>query len=73
MRVAGESRPHASPPGTACVMDRYRCKWCGYIYDPTKGEAARTTAPGTAFEDLPGDWCCPECRAPLADFEKVEV
>jgi len=52
-------------------VDKYRCKWCGYVYDPAVGEAQRATAPGTPFEDLPGDWCCPDCRAPLADFERV--
>ena len=43
-------------------MTRYRCRWCGYVYDPAKGEAQRNTPPGTAFEDLPEDWCCPACR-----------
>ena len=53
-------------------MTRYRCRWCGYVYDPAKGEAQRNTPPGTAFEDLPDDWCCPDCRAPKADFDPVE-
>ena len=52
-------------------MTRYRCRWCGYVYDPAKGEAQRDTPPGTAFEDLPEDWCCPDCRAPKADFDPV--
>jgi len=53
-------------------MDKYRCNLCGYVYDPALGEAARETAPGTAFDELPDDWRCPDCRAPLADFALVE-
>ena len=53
-------------------MTRYRCRWCGYVYDPTEGEAQRETPPGTPFEELPGDWCCPDCRAPKADFDPLE-
>jgi rubredoxin-NAD+ reductase len=67
-------RPVPGAPVAAGQMgqtDKYRCKWCGYVYDPAKGEAARGTAPGTRFEDLPDDWCCPDCRAPLADFERI--
>ena len=52
-------------------MTRYRCRWCGYVYDPALGEAQRDTPPGTPFEDLPGDWCCPDCRAPTSDFDPV--
>jgi rubredoxin len=52
-------------------VDKYRCKWCGYVYDPAQGEAGRATAPGTPFKDLPAGWCCPDCRAPLADFERL--
>ena len=53
-------------------VTRYQCRWCGYIYDPAKGEAQRETPPGTPFGDLPGDWCCPDCRAPKADFDPLE-
>ena len=53
-------------------MTRYRCRWCGYVYDPAKGEAQRKTPPGTPFEALPDDWCCPDCRAPKADFDPVQ-
>ena len=53
-------------------MTRYQCRWCGYVYDPAKGEAQRETPPDTPFEALPDDWCCPDCRAPKADFDPVE-
>ncbi len=44
-------------------MKRYKCKVCGYIYDPEVGEPRRETKPGTSFEDLPDDWHCPQCGA----------
>ena len=53
-------------------VTRYRCRWCGYVYDPAKGEAQRETPAGTPFEDLPDGWCCPDCRAPKADFDPVQ-
>ena len=34
---------------------------CGYWYDPSIGDPENGVAPGTAFEDLPEDWICPEC------------
>ena len=54
------------------AMTRHRCRWCGYVYDPARGEAQRGTPPGTAFEDLPADWSCPDCRAPKSDFDPEE-
>ena len=41
---------------------KYVCSVCGYVYDPAEGDPKRGIAPGTAFEDLPGDWTCPRCR-----------
>jgi len=52
-------------------MTKYRCTVCGYIYDPEIGDQPRAK-PGTAFEDLPGDWVCPVCGAPKDMFEKIE-
>jgi len=42
---------------------KYSCSACGYIYDED--------LEGTAFEDLPEDWTCPECGAPKEAFEEV--
>jgi rubredoxin len=38
------------------------------IYDPAAGDPDGGVAPGTAFEDIPGDWFCPVCGARKADF-----
>lgn len=50
-------------------MSKYECV-CGYIYDPAKGEG--DIPPGTAFEDLPEDYVCPECGLGKDAFTKME-
>ncbi len=44
---------------------------CGYIYDPAVGDPSDGVAPGTAFEDLPDDWLCPDCGADNDQFEPL--
>ena len=53
-------------------MEKYICDVCGYAYDPAKGDPDNGIAPGTAFEDLPADWACPECGAPKDCFSKAD-
>jgi Rubredoxin len=50
-------------------MKKYVCKVCGYEYDPAVGDPDSGIAPGTAFEDIPGDWVCPVCGVEKSDFE----
>ena len=50
---------------------RYRCTVCGHIYDPAEGDPDGIP-PGTAFEDIPADWSCPDCGATKADFELID-
>lgn len=53
-------------------MDLYECTICGYVYNPRQGDPDFDIEPGTAFEDLPEDWECPECGASLDAFELYE-
>lgn len=53
-------------------MKKYRCVICGYIYDPEEGDPDSDIAAGTAFEDLPEDWCCPVCQSSKDSFVPVE-
>jgi len=53
-------------------MKKYKCLMCGYIYDPALGDPDNGVEAGTAFEDLPGDWVCPDCGAGKDEFEPVE-
>lgn len=51
---------------------RYRCVICEHIYDPAEGDPQGGIKPGTAFEDIPEDWVCPDCGATKADFEPID-
>ncbi|NLU37145.1 MAG: rubredoxin [Clostridiales bacterium] len=53
-------------------MKKYECTVCGYIYDPEAGDPEAGIAPGTAFEDLPDDWVCPECGVEKDLFEPLD-
>ncbi|ARC90579.1 [NiFe]-hydrogenase assembly chaperone HybE [Rhodovulum sp. MB263] len=44
------------------------CKICWTVYDPALGDEFRQILPGTPFAALPGDWTCPTCDAPAAQF-----
>lgn len=53
-------------------MKKYKCNVCGYIYDPAIGDVEHGIKIGTAFEDIPDDWVCPECGVDKTNFEPVE-
>ena len=61
-----EKKTEAAGPGS------FRCKLCGYIYDPAKGDPDSGIKPGTPFADLPEDWVCPLCGAAKSQFERVK-
>lgn len=52
------------------IMERYVCDVCEYVYDPAEGDPTQGIAPGTAFEDLPEDWLCPDCGVGKENFSK---
>lgn len=52
-------------------MKKWECTVCGYVYDPAVGDGDNGIAPGTAFEDLPDDWVCPECGAGKDMFQPI--
>jgi rubredoxin/flavin reductase (DIM6/NTAB) family NADH-FMN oxidoreductase RutF len=61
-----------APPKEAPVkMAKYKCKVCGYIYDPAQGDPDGGIKPGTAFEAIPDSWVCPVCGAAKSEFEKM--
>lgn len=53
-------------------MKKYKCLICGYVYDPAVGDPDNGVKAGTAFEDLPSDWVCPECGAGKDEFKALE-
>ncbi|MFT4263184.1 MAG: fatty acid desaturase [Nocardioides sp.] len=38
-----------------------RCPGCGYVYEVAEGNELEGFAAGTAWRDIPDDWCCPDC------------
>ncbi len=40
---------------------RYKCRICGYVYSPLRGEPHNGIPAGTPFEDLPDTYLCPVC------------
>jgi len=38
-----------------------RCPGCGYTYEVAVGNELEGFAVGTAWKDIPDDWCCPDC------------
>jgi rubredoxin len=51
---------------------KYKCTGCEYVYDPVKGDIANGVQPGTAFQDIPDTWVCPDCGLGKDAFEPVE-
>lgn len=58
--------------GAVSEMAKYKCKVCGYIYDPAQGDPDGGIKAGTAFEAIPDSWVCPVCGAAKSEFEKLD-
>ncbi len=43
------------------VVTRYKCRLCGYVYSPLRGEPHNGIPAGTEFDDLPDTYVCPLC------------
>ena len=53
-------------------MKKYECQVCGYIHDPQIADEENGIVAGTAFEDLPENWICPDCGVGKEEFEAIE-
>lgn len=51
----------------------WQCITCGFIYSESDGIPEEGIAPGTKWEDVPEDWCCPDCAMDKSDFTMAEV
>ena len=54
------------------MSKKYICTVCEYIYDPIVGDPDSGIEPGTAFENIPEGWVCPDCGVTKSDFEIFE-
>ncbi|MCP4178217.1 MAG: rubredoxin [bacterium] len=52
-------------------MKKYVCDVCGWEYDPAIGDPDNGVEPGTAFENIPEGWVCPECGVDTDSFSEV--
>ena len=53
---------------------RWQCYFCGRVYDEALGDPEHGIAPGTAWADVPDDWCCPDCGVrEKIDFVPAEL
>ncbi|AJQ96790.1 rubredoxin [Gynuella sunshinyii] len=52
---------------------RWMCLVCGWVYDEQAGAPEDGIAPGTAWEDIPDDWMCPECGVTKDMFHMVRI
>ncbi|MEM2121516.1 MAG: flavin reductase [Candidatus Woesearchaeota archaeon] len=53
-------------------LKKYKCKVCGYVYDPKIGDKTQNIKPNTSFEELPENWKCPICNVSKEYFEVLE-
>ncbi len=54
-------------------MKKWECIVCGWVYDEALGDPDSGIEPGTKWEDIPDDWCCPDCGVGKEDFEMVAI
>ena len=76
--VAPQPPRHLGSLGAASVeVLAARCPGCDYVYDVATGDEHEGFAAGTAWTDIPADWCCPDCgvreKVDFVPVERVDV
>jgi rubredoxin len=67
--MRGSERSSSGGSPTAQGKGRaWMCLICGWVYYEDEGCPEEGIAPGTAWDDVPDDWVCPECGATKDDF-----
>ncbi|WP_435741825.1 fatty acid desaturase [Nocardioides sp. SYSU DS0663] len=60
-------------PGAVEEVLAARCPSCAYVYDVAAGDEHEGFPAGTAWADIPDDWCCPDCGVrEKVDFVPLE-
>ncbi|MBF7681983.1 rubredoxin [Acinetobacter sp. B5B] len=54
-------------------MKKYQCIVCDFIYNEAEGWPEEGIQAGTAWEDVPEDWTCPDCGMTKSSFEMIEI
>ncbi len=71
---AVERAAHATGDGLHArrsARRQYICEGCYHIYDEELGLPDKGIAPGTPFEAIPDDWCCPDCAIGKRSYAPV--
>lgn len=70
--ASGDTTAEATGPQLKRIdMRKWQCIVCGFIYDEAEGIPEEGIEPGTAWEDIPDTWECPDCGATKDDFEMI--
>lgn len=64
-------KPKAAGTGAGLGV-KYKCGVCNFEYDPAEGNPKNGVKAHTAYDDLPGDWVCPQCGNSKDDFDPVK-
>jgi rubredoxin len=60
--------------GLICMEYKtWMCCECGWIYDEEKGCPEDGIPAGTAWNDVPMNWSCPECGARKEEFDMLAI
>ncbi len=51
----------------------YVCVLCGFTYQPAKGLPEDEILPATAWENMPRNWCCPDCGGTRENFDGLAI
>ncbi|MCK0512401.1 anaerobic nitric oxide reductase flavorubredoxin [Aromatoleum buckelii] len=73
------ARPAANPVAAATATPNVvaadggsmRCRTCGWVYDPAKGESGQGVHAGTPWSAVPETFLCPECLLGKSEFEPL--
>jgi len=68
----GDLKKEVQLPTPNLEQNRFECRSCGYIYDPSEGNKKLSIAKNTSFEILDiNTFRCPVCRAGKVFFEDI--
>ena len=62
-----------STPSIATKSQRWECTICGFIYNEARGLPEEGIPPGTAWEEIPDDWQCPDCGVSKGEFDMMPL
>lgn len=75
-KIQPKTKPTSSKtsndPANKDTYRKWVCITCSHIYDEALGDEAEGFPPGTRFENIPDDWCCPDCGATKEDYVLYE-